>query len=493
MSTATKEGFNKLRIIFFPIYRHETVKFVPLLLLFTLISFNYNVLRSLKDIFFMNYTGSAEVLPFIKTYLVTPSMILLIYVYVKISRKFNAYRRFNIVIFYFLVIISACYYLFIPNMGSFQLDSLANTLELYMPSMKHLWGAIRYWPLSLLYIHGEAWGSIVLGVTFWTLANETTTFSTAQRIYSYLASTGSAIGSISAGLVLKNALTEDFNFGLLIVIIAIAFTAIIYNIMLQKLTHMKSSHKRTTDDINTKVNKKLSFWESLKVLAHSKHLALIAAIVLSYNLFINLFETLWKDQVAQYGRALGNGVLASVYGDQSMYIGILVIAFGILAPYIKSKGWRVTASITPLIAILATTAFCIFLYANNFFASLFESTEYSIYFTLKLSVAFGLLNIVFIKASKYVLFDSTKEQAYIPISEEEKVEGKAAIDGVGSRLGKSLGGVIMSWPHIGLIHLFGSIHNAKLYICAIIFIILFVWIKSIKQLDLSIHAKKPNY
>jgi AAA family ATP:ADP antiporter len=492
MSTDTKESFSKYRKIFFPIYKHEIVKFVPLLLLFSLVSFNYNILRSLKDMFFMNYTGSAEVLPFIKTYLVTPSMIALIYGYVKISKRLNVYKRFNIVILYFLVTICACYYLFIPNMNSLQLDSLADTLEKYMPSMKHLWGAIRYWPLSLLYIHGEAWGSIVLGVAFWTLANETTTFNAAQRTYSYLASTGSAVGSISAGLVLKNALTEDFNKGLLIVIIAIVFTSIIYNIMLRKVVHMRSSCNPVVNTIQKKSKKKLSFWKSLRVLAQSKHLALIAAIVLSYNLFINLFETLWKDQVAQYGRALGNGALAAVYGDQSMYIGIMVIVFGILAPYIKNKGWKITASITPVIAILATTAFCVFLYAHEFFVSFFKNAESSTHFTLKLSVAFGLLNIVFIKASKYVLFDSTKEQAYIPISEEEKVEGKAAIDGVGSRLGKSLGGVIMSWPHIGLIHLFGSIYNAKFYICAVIFIILFVWLKSIKQLDLSILSKKVD-
>lgn len=444
--------------------------------------------------FFMNCTGSAEILPFIKTYLVTPAMLVFVYIYVKISKKLNVYKRFNVVIFYFLIVIGSCYYFFIPNLDDLRLDALADSLEFYMPGMKHLWEAVRFWPLSILYIHADVWSSLMLGIAFWTLANETTSFNTAHRIYSYLTAIGSAVGSLVAGIILKKSLTirVDFNHGLLIVTLSIVAMAIIYNIMLVQLKHLSSANTKIIEKLPEKTKKKLSFFKSLKILANSKHLTYIAAIVLCFNLFISLFETVWKDQVAQYGRLMGKGVLASIYGDQSMYIGVLVLIFGLLAPFIKSKGWRFTASSTPYIAVVATSAFCVFMYSNDFFATFFKNSNSGDHYALKLSVIFGLLNLVFIQASKYVLFDSTKEQAYIPLSDEEKVKGKAAIDGVGSRVGKSLGGVILSWPIIGLIHIFGSISDAKFYICAIMFIILWLWIKSIKKLDISIKKKLSN-
>lgn len=444
--------------------------------------------------FFMNCTGSAEILPFIKTYLVTPAMLVFVYLYVKISKKLNVYKRFNVVIFYFLIVIGSCYYFFIPNLDSLRLDALADSLEASMPGMKHLWETIRFWPLSILYIHADVWSSLMLGIAFWTLANETTSFNTAQRIYSYLTAIGSAVGSLAAGVILKNsfAIRENFNHGLLIVTLSIIAMAIVYNIMLVQLKHLSSANVKIIAKDPEKKKKKLSFIKSIKVLANSKHLTYIAAIVLCFNLFINLFEAVWKDQVAQYGRLLGKGALASIYGEQSMYIGILVLLFGILAPFIKSRGWKFTASTTPYIAVAATSAFCIFMFSNDFFIAYFHNPNNEAYFTLKLSVVFGLLNLVFIQASKYVLFDSTKEQAYIPLTDEEKIDGKAAIDGVGSRLGKSLGGVILSWPIIGLIHVFGSISNARFYICAIMFIILWLWIKSIKKLDFSIKNKLSN-
>ncbi len=48
------------------------------------------------------------------------------------------------------------------------------------------------------------------------------------------------------------------------------------------------------------------------------------------------------------------------------------------------------------------------------------------------------------KVPKYTLFDSVKEMLYISLDNKEKQKGKAAVDVIGARLGKSGGGLIHS-------------------------------------------------
>ena len=101
---------------------------------------------------------------------------------------------------------------------------------------------------------------------------------------------------------------------------------------------------------------------------------------------------------------------------------------------------------------------------------------------LHMGVIFGLINVMFIKSAKYTLFDPTKETSYIPLDQESKVRGKAAVDGVGGRLGKGLGSFILTvWlvPFVGD----GEINNVKGYILLILYIIIFGWIFSVIQLN----------
>jgi AAA family ATP:ADP antiporter len=97
---------------------------------------------------------------------------------------------------------------------------------------------------------------------------------------------------------------------------------------------------------------------------------------------------------------------------------------------------------------------------------------------LMLAVMFGMAQNIMSKASKYSLFDPTKEMAYIPLDQESKVKGKAAIDVVGARLGKSGGSLIQQ----SLIVAFGSVAAITPYIAAILFFIIGGWIVAARAL-----------
>ncbi len=61
---------------------------------------------------------------------------------------------------------------------------------------------------------------------------------------------------------------------------------------------------------------------------------------------------------------------------------------------------------------------------------------------LMLAVIFGMIQNIMSKSANTRFFDPTKEMAYIPLDPESKVKGKAAVDVVGARLGKSGGSFV---------------------------------------------------
>ena len=103
---------------------------------------------------------------------------------------------------------------------------------------------------------------------------------------------------------------------------------------------------------------------------------------------------------------------------------------------------------------------------------------------LVIAVFFGASQVCISKACKYSVFDTTKEMTFIPLGHECKLKGKAAIDGVGSRLGKSGGSVV----HHGLLMIFGSISVSAPYVAAILMLVIAGWILAVRSLGIRFAA-----
>ena len=102
------------------------------------------------------------------------------------------------------------------------------------------------------------------------------------------------------------------------------------------------------------------------------------------------------------------------------------------------------------------------------------------------AVFLGLGVNAFGKAVKYSLFDPTKEMAYIPLDPELKTKGKAAVDVIGGRGGKSGGAYIQ----IGLLTAFAgsALYQLVHIIAPILIIVVFFWILSVFGLSKKFKA-----
>src|ERR1700730_12671659 len=106
--------FSRWRSFLWPVHSHELKKLIPMLLIFFLISFDYNVLRIMKDTLVITAKSSgAEVIPFIKVWVMFPGAILLTLVFTRLSNRYSQetvfYAMLTIFLGYFLIFMMVLY------------------------------------------------------------------------------------------------------------------------------------------------------------------------------------------------------------------------------------------------------------------------------------------------------------------------------------------------------------------------------------------------
>lgn len=485
----SEKPFGPIRSYFWPVHPHEAKKLVPMFLIIFLICVNYTILRNMKDTVVVTASG-AEVIPFIKVWVMFPMAILLTILFTKLSNYFSQERVFYIMVGGFLSFFILFAFVLYPMREALHPHALADRMETLLPvGFKGLISMFRHWTLTGFYVMSELWASIILNVIFWGFANEVTRIGEASRFYSVFG-IGSNFAVIVAGqaaiFLSESHFSTVWLFGVrerweevqLILVSLVAINGLI------TMGIFRWMNKRVLNDPsfdefhhNKKVSRakgKLSFRESFSYLSNSKYLVCIAIIVVAYNLVINLVEVVWKDQ------------LRTLYPDPSdfnTYMNNLATAMGIvstitaifMAKIINRFGWTKTALITPVIMLVTCAGFFMFLFFKDHLAGVvaFMGTT-----PLAIAVFFGGAQNCLSKAAKYSVFDATKEMAYIPLSHESKLKGKAAIDGVGSRFGKSGGSLI----HQGLLVIFATLSASAPYVAAILMAVIIFWISAAKSL-----------
>jgi AAA family ATP:ADP antiporter len=485
-------SFSPLRSFFWPVYAHELRKVVPMLLMLFLICFNYNTLRNLKDTLVVTaHASGAEVIPFIKVWVLLPSAVLMTIIFTKLSNYFSQEKVFYYIVTGFLLFFVLFTFVLYPLRDYLHPHEAADSLAAVLPpGFKGFVAMIRNWTFTLFYVMSELWGTIAPTVLFWGFANAVTTVPEARRFYSVF-TVGANISAIAAGQSGVYFSTRDYNemlpFGnsgweqsMTALVLIVIFSGIGIMLLFRWLNNnvlntpnFEEIHHTTPKPVKPK--EKLSFRESFTYLSQSKYLICIAVLVVAYNLVINLVEVVWKDQLrnlcttsSEYNRYLNN---------VTTMVGVFAMCLSLSMTKLLSRfGWTRTALITPLILLLTSISFFTFMFFKDNLSDIVLVLTGTT--PLAIAVFIGATQNCLSKAAKYSVFDGTKEMAFIPLSHECKLKGKAAIDGVGSRFGKSGG----SFIHQGLLMIFTTLSASAPYVAGILMLVIVFWISATRAL-----------
>jgi ATP:ADP antiporter, AAA family len=480
MSVDTKQEFGKWRSFFWPVHVFELKKLLPMFFMFFCISFNYTILRDTKDTLIVTAAG-AEAIPFLKSFGVVPAAILFMIVYAKLSNVLSRENLFYVTLIPFILFFGLFAFVMYPAREALLPTESAEALRAYLPGgWSGLAAAYHNWMYSIFYILAELWGSVVLSLLFWGFANQITRVLEAKRFYS-LFGLGANLALLVSGpaIVYVSDIRKHLPAGVdawqislnylmgMVVIAGLLIMATYWWINRNVLTDI-----RFYDPNEVKVAKKkkpkMSIGESFKFLFTSKYILCLAVLVIAYGIAINLVEVTWKSQVKiQYPN----------YNDYSTFMGwfsfctgavtILMMLF-VGGNVIRLKGWGFAALITPVVLLITGIGFFGFvIFRDNLLGYITALGTTPLF----LAVMFGAAQNIMSKSSKYSLFDPTKEMAYIPLDEDSKVKGKAAVDVVGARLGKSGGSIIQ----LGLLTL-GTLASITPYIGIILMFVIAAWI-----------------
>ncbi|MBA3956933.1 MAG: NTP/NDP exchange transporter [Parachlamydiaceae bacterium] len=495
MVRSLDQEFGPIRSFLWPVHAHELRKLVPMLLMLFLICFNYTVLRNMKDAIVVTASG-AEVIPFIKVWVMLPTAILLTYIFTRLCNRYSQERVFYIMISIFLVFFALFAFVLYPLHQALHPTHFAAYLTKTLPvGFKGFISMCCHWTFTIFYVMCELWSTSILTVLFWGFANEITKVGEARRFYGVLgvsASSSSVLAGQIANYLSFSEWSPSFPIGssaweqtlmlLIIVVLVIGLLTMgVFRWMSLNVLVDPSFEQFHQTKKKVKTRRRLSIKESFSYLANSKYLLCIATLVVAYNLVINMSEVAWKDQLAhlyssptEYNTYMNN--LTSVIGLFAMVTALF------MAKIIERIGWTRTALITPIMMAVTCAGFFSFLLFQDLWASTF--TALAGFSPIVIAVGFGAAQNCLSKAAKYSVFDATKEMAFIPLDHDSKLKGKAAIDGVGSRVGKSGGSLLYQ----GLLMAIGTVSASAPYVAAILMLVIVVWMIAVRSLGKQFDA-----
>lgn len=471
-------SLSKIRESIFPIHGYaEITKFFLLGSMKFFIIFVLTLTRDTKDTLVVTQCG-AESIAFLKVYGVLPAAALFIAIFTKMSSALSRTALFYATCIPFFVFFLLFDTVIHPNkdvletrMVQILLGDTSAAVDSGVPTK-----ILAHWTSALFFVVSEVYASVSIGILFWKFANDVVSVTQAKRFYPLFAYM-SSLAPIAAGQYVVRYASQANNFADSLHRLTVAIT--VSGIAICLMHHIVNLFVERNEDNNDslckidaqKVKKekdKMTMSDSIRFLSSSQYLGLVTLLVLGYGIMYNFLEISWKSLVKRqyndpidYQRFMGN--FSSLVGLSTF----VVILIG--SNIIKILGWKVGALSTPAVMSILAIPF--------FVCTVLVGVDDPV--VLDVAVKIGTAMILMSRAFKYGLFDPTLQMSYIPLDEDSKVKGKAAIDVLGSRVGKSGASLVQQ----GLVIAFGDIITASPLVMVLFYAVSVAWIMGAMKLS----------
>lgn len=415
----------------------------------------YTITRDLKDVIFIVDCG-AEYIPVMKTWINLPVSLMFMYFYNSLLKIFkdNYFKVYACTFFSISSIISVLGIVLYPIRTNPLISFDTNNILL------------NNWIASSFYTMSPIWGTIVVSLLFWSVANRYTDVKEAKKIYPIFGIIAN-IALVSAGTLMHitgSVFHNNWNTNVQVLIfINMCFNAL--HLYAAKYIFDNYEPIKTT----IKKNKQLG---KLSDIIKTPFIRNMILMISCYGMMISFFETTWKYYVKLHfvDPILYSKFMATLSGVK----GISTMSMMAISSFILQRvSWKQIALVTP------TT---LFVMGSAFFFCIFTNQSL-------ITVVFigGFIN-VFVKASKYAFFDPCKEIAYIPMDREIQTKGKASVDILASPIGKSSGQLLQQY----IIFTLGSIPNTTTHIGILYGICSLIWLRVIHNMDKVINSSNQE-
>lgn len=293
------------------------------------------------------------------------------------------------------------------------------TLLLFSIVIAGFWGVLRaglgtgfFYPT--LYVVVEIIGTISI-IQFWTFANDIYSSREAKRLFGVIGA-GGVLSNIIVGAVIGGLAPRVGSENLLV------GCAVLLAICAGCVSRLGRVARSELEHAGRKPSKKIGLTKDSGTVLHSRHLQLIAGIVMFTFLTVTIIDYQFK-LVAKH--SFNEAELAAYFGYFYMVCGIIssLVQFFLTSRVLERGGIVISLAVLPVSLLLGSTSLLLVPLITTLTA---------------VSLAKGAENIL-----RYTINDATTQLLYVPVPSHQRGRAKAFIDGILKPAAQAAAGIVL--------------------------------------------------